>query len=909
MPSVRSAGRLIVSVVAFGIVLASNASAADGLEISGVVTERNGASIAGAQVALLDSGQAVLAGARTESDGTFKFRSVPPGSYLVRVEFPGFAVRRIPANVQHGPASLTIVLEPVLWTDELTVTESPGRVETVATVPQQVNVIGPEDIRMRAKSVVAEVASEEVGVHLQRTSPTLAGIFVRGLTGAKVNVFVDGQRYSTGSARGGINTFMDLIDPAYLDTVEIVRGPTGAQYGADALGGSVQLQTRTPQFSAAGTELSGTYFARANSVDTGLQGSLSGTFATPTLALTGTISARRANTLRAGDGTDSHNAVRRFFDIDPALVLDDGRLPDTSFTQTGGLVTLSWAPSAQDRLVFSYLQTEQDNGKRYDQLIGGDGNLVADLRDLLLDHVSMKYSHSELGPFDSVSVGYSFNRQREERVNQGGNGNPNATITHEPEVTSVHGIQASADKTWSASSLTFGADYYDESVDAPSYGVNPVTGVATTRRGRVPDGAQYKNGGVFVQGVWEAVPERLRLVGNARYSDLSYDARASDSPLVGGQPLWPDDSEDFSATTFRAGAVFTPHDKWTISVNASQGFRAPGITDLGTVGLTGSGFEVSPEEISGLGGTVGTTADATAVSTGRSAEDLDPEESITYETTLRFRTGKLDTSLTGFINDIEGNIQKVALILPPGAVGLTLGDQTITSQTPGGAVVVPASPNPVLVNANFDDARIWGFEYTLGLAAGKSWYVGATATYLHAEDRNTHRPPNIEGGTPAPDAWLRARYAPEGKRWWVEPYVHAASSQDRLSSLDLGDRRTGASRSRTSIGNFFNNGARARGLVGNGVDTLPGTPDDVLLATGETLVQIQDRVLGAASAAPLYTEVPSYVVFSARAGYMFAPGHELVLDVENIGDTNYRGISWGVDAPGFGVWLSYAGRF
>ena len=57
-----------------------------------------------------------------------------------------------------------------------------------------------DEIALRAKAVLAQVANEEAGLHLQRTSPTIGGIFVRGLTGNKVNVFVDGVRYSTGAS-------------------------------------------------------------------------------------------------------------------------------------------------------------------------------------------------------------------------------------------------------------------------------------------------------------------------------------------------------------------------------------------------------------------------------------------------------------------------------------------------------------------------------------------------------------------------------------------------------------------------------------------------------------------------------------------------------------------------------------
>ncbi len=157
----------------------------------------------------------------------------------------------------------------------------------------------------------------------------------------------------------------------------------------------------------------------------------------------------------------------------------------------------------------------------------------------------------------------------------------------------------------------------------------------------------------------------------------------------------------------------------------------------------------------------------------------------------------------------------------------------------------------------------------------------------------------------------RLRFAPEGgKRFWVEPYVHAAARQERLSTLDLEDRRTGATRSRSSIATFFTNGARARGLVSLGPDGVAGNADDLLLPTGETLAQVQARVLGpSGAAAPLFTALPGYVAFGVRGGLRLAAGHEILVDAENLGDESYRGVSWGVDAPGRGIYLRYEARF
>jgi outer membrane cobalamin receptor len=158
--------------------------------------------------------------------GGFAFQEAAPGSYLLLTHSPGLLSRRTAVSVGREPVIVEVTLEPPQLSEEVTVTANPGRVEGVDAVSQSVNVVGLDEIDARTKAVLAQVASEEVGIHLQRTSPTIAGVFVRGLTGNKVSVFVDGQRYSTASA-GRNRTFFDLVDPA-AGTVEVLRGPSSA---------------------------------------------------------------------------------------------------------------------------------------------------------------------------------------------------------------------------------------------------------------------------------------------------------------------------------------------------------------------------------------------------------------------------------------------------------------------------------------------------------------------------------------------------------------------------------------------------------------------------------------------------------------------------------------------------------
>jgi hemoglobin/transferrin/lactoferrin receptor protein len=214
----------------------------------------------------------------------------------------------------------------------------------------------------------------------------------------------------------------------------------------------------------------------------------------------------------------------------------------------------------------------------------------------------------------------------------------------------------------------------------------------------------------------------------------------------------------------------------------------------------------------------------------------------------------------------------------------------------------------VLVRANFDDARIWGIEHGLTTDLGHSLLARTAFTYLRAEDTHTHLSPNIEGGTPQSSLFMTFRWTHPGTRLYVEPYATKAWRQAHLSTLDLGDRRIGAVRTVASISNFFNNGAHNRGWIGAGFDGIGGNADDVLTATGETLAQIQARVLGGATSSSLFTAIPGYFVFGGRVGFRMG-SHEVILDFENIGDENYRGLSWGMDAPGRGVSVRYGLRF
>lgn len=881
--------------------------------ITGTVKDSGDAIISGASVALINSHQALLMMSQTDASGNFSFGDVPAGSYIVLVSRADFNRQRVSAQVTPGSTTeLSVVLEVNQVNEQVTVTAEAGQVADARNSAQPINVINEKEIIERAPEVVAQVVDEEPGVNLQRTSPSLSAVFVRGLTGRNVAVYVDGIRYTTSAQRGGVGTFFSLIEPSTLEIVEVLRGPNSSQYGSDVLGGVVNFVSRTPAYGGNEGEFHGNTNVFYSSPTNGFGGNTLLTYGTRRYGMLLNVNARRINRLRPADGLDSHSALTRFLGLPSDIVSE--RLPDTAFTQYGGLLRTNINLNDTTQLLFSYSRNHQDGGRRYDQLLGGDGNLIADLRNLMTDLFYARLVKQDLGFFDNASFTFSYNGQREERINQGGQGDPNGTITSQRERTNVFGFNFNVDKQIGEYNIfLFGGDIYRDKIHAPSYTLNPITRVTAAARPRIPDGARYLSTGIFVQDTFAAIPERLRISGALRYSVASYKSEAANAPLgPGGRPLFPDDSARFDAFSGRIGAVVNVGGGFDIAAKYTRGFRAPNTTDLGILGLVGTGFEVDATTAAGLGGFIGTTAGADAISTGIPVSQLGPETSDNFDLSFRYTHPRLRAELTGFTNKLNGVYFDQALVLPPGAVGRFLGSDQIISQNAAGLVFVAAATSPVLVRVNYDDARFNGVEFNSDARLSNDFSFNGNFTYIRAYSLLNGLPPNVEGGVPPATGFLSLRYQPRGSsRFYIEAYSTLAARQRRLSSLDLADRRTGAARTRTQIANFFNRGARVRGITQGGI----------LLATGETVTQVQNRVLpigatingvtvtGNGTAVPLITALPGYGLIGLRGAYRFGERSEIFIDFENIGDKQYRGISWGIDGAGRGVTFRYRYKF
>ena len=88
-----------------------------------------------------------------------------------------------------------------------------------------------------------------------------SSIFTRGTSGDHTLILIDGVR--TSSATSG-NTDLQRIPLDQIERIEVVRGPRSSLYGAEAIGGVVQIFTRQPQGASVTAEAGSHDFRKAS---------------------------------------------------------------------------------------------------------------------------------------------------------------------------------------------------------------------------------------------------------------------------------------------------------------------------------------------------------------------------------------------------------------------------------------------------------------------------------------------------------------------------------------------------------------------------------------------------------------------------------------------------------------------
>ncbi len=144
-----------------------------------------------------------------------------------------------PAHGEDVPPPKSTLLDPVVVT-------AARSAQPIADALADVTVIGADEIRRSGVQSLAALLQRQPGVEIvQNGGPaSVSGVLLRGANRGQTLVLIDGLR--AGSVSGGA-TSLEAIPLDQIDRIEILRGPASSLYGADAIGGVVQVFTKRSQ--------------------------------------------------------------------------------------------------------------------------------------------------------------------------------------------------------------------------------------------------------------------------------------------------------------------------------------------------------------------------------------------------------------------------------------------------------------------------------------------------------------------------------------------------------------------------------------------------------------------------------------------------------------------------------------
>jgi hypothetical protein len=230
----------------FGLVAVVPRVAAAQATLAGEVKDTTGAVLPGVTVeaaspALTEKVRTAV----TDGSGRYRIESLPPGSYTVTFSLTGFAPVKREDLIVSGSGVITVDVELTVGGMAETITVTPRRRdESSLDVPGAINAFTAADIKTagidRPQDFVALTPNMSL---VQTQNQGTSFVTVRGISQARnsepsVAVLIDGVQMANPSQFN-----QELFD---IDTIQVLKGPQGALYGRNAIGGAIHHQHEKP---------------------------------------------------------------------------------------------------------------------------------------------------------------------------------------------------------------------------------------------------------------------------------------------------------------------------------------------------------------------------------------------------------------------------------------------------------------------------------------------------------------------------------------------------------------------------------------------------------------------------------------------------------------------------------------
>jgi iron complex outermembrane recepter protein len=241
-----------ISVLLVLILNLASVLAQESANISGVVTDPNGAVVAGAKVTAVNTLAREQRRATTDAQGHYAIDNLAPGAYTVTVTAKGFATATREVRLSGANGAVDFKLSISAIGEIVTIEDETARVELERT-PGGVAVVTDRELNDMRGYNLRDVFEYTPGVLAQsRFGSDEVQISIRGsglrnnYHGRGVNILIDGIPHMDAD---GFSDF-EVLDFLAAQRVEVWKGANALRYGGNTSGGAINLVTQTGKTAA-----------------------------------------------------------------------------------------------------------------------------------------------------------------------------------------------------------------------------------------------------------------------------------------------------------------------------------------------------------------------------------------------------------------------------------------------------------------------------------------------------------------------------------------------------------------------------------------------------------------------------------------------------------------------------------
>ena len=608
-----------------------------------------------------------------------------------------------------------------------TVVTATGDQEKSSEVPYTVNTVGPANLEMEQPRTLPEALKQTPGVTVQKTAHGQGSPFIRGFTGFRTLMLIDGVRLNNSVFREGPNQYWNTVDIFSVDHLEVVKGPSSVLYGSDAVGGTVNAITVRREEFTDGFDWDRRLVVRGASAEDSLttRAEVSASFK-DNVGLIGGVTWKDYGDLRGGR--------------------DVGRQRKTGYAEMDWDAKLEYFLNPDAKLVLAHQSVQIDDAWRTHRTPFGllwEGTTRGNDQRLIYDQhrelTYLQYHAENLSSFVEeihASVSHHLQEEDEHRVrNTGLSQRQGFDVNTAGAFVQLH--SPSPVGRW-----IYGVEFYRDWVESFSRRFNTngaLLGVDI--QGPVADNATYDVAGAFVQ---DTIPlgERVEVTVGGRYTYAAADAGQVRDPVTG---LATSMSDHWDALTGSGRVVYQIDERehWHAFAGVSQGFRAPNLSDLTRFDIAASGeLETA-------------------------APNLDPEYFVSYEAGIKASYARGSAQAAYFYTVIDGMIVRA----PTGNV--VNGANEVTKRNSGNGFI-----HGVELSGELELHRQVRTRAAFTWMEGEADQFPTSAPTKEKEPVSRLMPTTFQLGL----LWEH----PSGK-YWAEALSTIAAEQDRLSSADERD--------------------------------------------------------------------------------------------------------------------------